>query len=145
VEYLVESHRLEQAAAAGRALRRFPSDLGAQAAVAQLAKALGDDATFGRVLRSIVEEVSMGSDRSLAWDRRVSLAVVLAIGGKGELSRSELRRCVGEMDGARMRFLTTESLYHLLVLCNRLGVEIADPGLRELSTKLLPEKLRGRL
>jgi hypothetical protein len=49
------------------------------------------------------------------------------------------------MNEARARFLTTESLYHLLVLCNRYGIEIGDPKLRELSLKLLPEKLRGRL
>jgi len=145
VEYLVESRRLDRAAAAGRLLLRYPSDLGSQAAMAQLAKALGDEEAFKRVFRSIVSEVSMGSDRSLTWDRRVSLAVVLAIGGSDGLSRSEVRRCVDEMDGARARFLTTESLYHLLVLCNRYGVEIADPTLRGLSMKLLPERLRGRL
>jgi hypothetical protein len=145
VEYLVESRRIDQAVAAGGLLLRYPADLGSQAAMAQLEKAQGDDEAFAKVLRSIVSGISAGADRSLAWDRRVSVAVVLAIGGRTDLSREQVRRCVGEMTEARARFLTTESLYHLLVLCNRYGIEIGDPKLRELSLKLLPEKLRGRL
>lgn len=145
VEYLVEAHQIEKAAAASAVLLRYPGDLGALAALAQLAKARGDDEAFARVFRSILSDLSSGADRGLAWDRRVSLAVVLALGGRGDLSREQVRRCVGEADEERIRFLTTESLYHLLVLGKRAGAEIADPRLRELSLKLLPESLRGHL
>ena len=114
-------------------------------ALAQLAKARGDEGAFARVFRPIVSYLSSGADRGLAWDRRVSLAVVLALGGRADLSRAQVRRCVGEANPERIRFLTTESLYHLLVLGKRLGVEIPDPGLRALSLKLLPERLRGHI
>jgi hypothetical protein len=145
VEYLLESHQMEQAALAGRALLRYPADLGALVAQAQLAKAMGDEGAFAKAFTSILSNLSNRPDRSLAWDRRVSLAVVLAIGGRADLSRSQVSRCFHEANEARIRFLTTESLYHLLLLGKRAGTEIPDPNLRALSLRLLPAKLRERL
>jgi hypothetical protein len=145
VEYLVEMHKVDKAAAASRELLRYPADLGSLVALAQLAKARGDEETFAKVFKSIVSDLSGGSDRRLIWDRRVSLAVVLALGGRSDLSRVQVKRCVGEADEARIRFLTTESLYHLLLLAKLSGVEIPDPKLHALSLKLLPGQLRGGL
>jgi hypothetical protein len=145
VEYLLESHQAEQAAAAGRALLRYPADLGALVAQAQLAKARGDEETFARVFRSIVPGVSGRPGAALAWDRRVSLAVVLAMGGRPDLSRAQVGRCLREADEARVRFLTTESLYHLLLLARRSGLDFPDPRLRVLSLRLLPRTLGERL
>jgi hypothetical protein len=145
VEYLLEMHNIDKAAVAGRELLRYPADLGALVALAQLAKARGDEEAFAKVFKSIVADVTGGSDRRLMWDRRVSLAVVLALGGRSDLARVQVRRCVGEADEARIRFLTTQSLYYLLLVARRSGVEIPDTRLRALSLKLLPEELRGRL
>ncbi|MGA2018813.1 MAG: hypothetical protein ABSH26_17880, partial [Opitutaceae bacterium] len=105
VEYLVEMHRVDKAALASAALLRYPADLGSLVALAQLAKARGDEEAFARVFRPIVSYLSSGADRGLAWDRRVSLAVVLALGGRADLSRAQVRRCVGEADPERIRFL----------------------------------------
>jgi hypothetical protein len=145
VEYLIEMRQIDQASAASRQLVRYPADLGSQVALAQLAKARGDEEAFRRALHSIVSSLSAGANGTLAWDRRVSLAVALALGGREDLSRVQVRRCIGEISESRIRFLTTESLYHLLVLANRNGIEIANPGLHALALRLLPEKLRGSL
>jgi hypothetical protein len=80
----------------------------------------------------------------MATDRRASLAVVLAIGGRTDLSRAQVKRCYHELDAPKMRSLTTESLYHLLVLGRRYGLSLEDPTLHALSLKLLPEKLRAQ-
>jgi hypothetical protein len=145
VEYLLETHQAGQAALEGRALQRYPADLGCLAAQAQLAKAGGDDEAFARVFASIVSSLSGRHDRGLAWDRRVSLAVVLAIGGRGDLSRAQVIRCFREADGAHLRFLTTESLYHLLLLGRRAGAEFPDAALHALALRLLPATLRQGL
>jgi hypothetical protein len=145
VEYLVEMHHVDQAAYASKALLRYPADLGALVALAQVAKAQGDDEAFDKVFSALVSNLSSGSDRSLAWDRRVSLAVVLALGGRSDLSVVQVRRCVAEIDDARIRLLTTGSLYHLLFLCKHFDVPISDPALRALAMKLLPSELRERL
>jgi hypothetical protein len=145
VEYLVEMHHLDQAAYASQALLRYPADLGALVALAQVAKARGDDEDFAKVFSSLVSNLSSGSDRPLAWDRRVSLAVVLALGGRSDLSLAQVTRCMGEIDDARIRLLTTGSLYHLLFLCKHFGVPVSDPRLHALSLKLLPAELRERL
>jgi hypothetical protein len=89
--------------------------------------------------------VAGGLDRSLAWDRRVSLAVVLAQGGREDLAREQVRRCLEKFDAARLRSLTTASLYRLLVMSKTFGLELPDPQLRELAAKLLPVELRSRL
>jgi hypothetical protein len=145
VEYLIEMHRIDQAAFASRALLRYPADLGALVALAQVAKARGNEEDFARAFSSIESNLASGSDRALAWDRRVSLAVVLALGGRTDLSEAQVKRCVAHMDDAHIRLLTTGSLYHLLVLCKHYGVDIPDPNLRALALKLLPEELRERL
>jgi hypothetical protein len=145
VEYLVETHQDEQAALASQALLRYPSNLGSLAALAQLAIARGDEGAFAKAFKSIVSNLASRSGQGLAWDRRVSLAVVLALGGRADLSREQVNRCFREANEAHIRFLTTESLYHLLLLGRRAGMEISDPKLRALSLKLLPEKLRERL
>jgi hypothetical protein len=145
VEYLLETRQMDQAVNAGHVLERYPADLGALAARAQLAKATGDERTFAKLFASIVSDLGGRSERSVPWDRRVSLAVVLAIGGRADLSRAQVFRCMREADAEHIRFLTTESLYHLLLVAKRAGADFPDPGLRALSLKLLPAKLRGRL
>jgi len=145
VEYLIEMHHIDKAAFASQALLRYPADLGALVALAQVAKARGNDEDFARAFSSIQSNLASGSDRALAWDRRVSLAVVLALGGRIELSQAQVKRCVAELDDARVRLLTTGSLYHLLVLCKHFDIEIPDPKMHALALKLLPSELRERL
>jgi hypothetical protein len=145
VEYLVEMHQIDQASYSSKALQRYPGDLGALVALAQVAKAKGDDEGFAKVFSSLLSNLSSGSDRLLPFDRRASLAVVLALGGRGDLSLAQAKRCAGELDESRLRYLTTGSLYHLLVLFKHFDLEIADPNLRALSMKLLPTELRERL
>jgi len=144
VEYLLEMHQVDQAAYAAQSLVRYPTDLGSQVALAQLAAARGDQEGFKRALSSVASGLSKGSDRSMATYRRASLAVVLAIGGRTDLSRAQVKRCYHELDAPKMRSLTTESLYHLLVLGRRYGLSLEDPTLHALSLKLLPEKLRAQ-
>ena len=145
VEYLIEVHRLDEATNAAQALLRYPTDLGSQVALAQLAAARGDKEAFRKAFASVVSGLSRGSDRSLYPDRRVSLAVVLAIGGRTDLARAQVERCLRGIDSVQLRFLTEESLYHLLLLARRYGVTLGDPALHALSLKLLPDALRGPL
>lgn len=145
VEYLIEMHQLDQAAYASGSLLRYPSDLGSSVALAQLAAAQGDKASFSRQFRSIISNLSRGGGQNMAWDRRVSLAVVLAIGGRADLSRAQTKRCIEEASPERLRFLTTESLFHLMILCKRCGFELADPQSRALAVKLLPDDLQRQL
>jgi len=144
-EYLIEMHELDQAVYTSHALLRYPADLGALVALAHVAKAKGDDIGFAKIFASIVSNLSSGSDRSLPFDRRVSLAVALALGGRDDLSEVQLKRCMGEIDGSKVRFLTTGSLYHFLVLCKHFDTEIEEPSLHTLALKLLPSELRDRL
>lgn len=144
-EFLVETGKLAQAAVAGETLRRFPADIGALAARAQVTSALGDTTGTTQILDTVQARLGSGADRILPWDRRVSLAVVLAQGDRLELARAQVRRCIGEIDAKKIRALSPGALYRLLVLTHALTVEIADPKLRELAVALLPADLRNRL
>jgi hypothetical protein len=144
-EYLVETGDLGAAAAVGEGLRRFPGDVGALAARAQVEGARGDAAAFARTLDTLLSRLSNGGDRYLPWDRRVSLAIVLTQAGRIDLAREQVRRCVAEASEPRLRSLTTGSLFDLLVLGRSFGLEIADERLRGLALDLLPGDLRGRL
>jgi hypothetical protein len=144
-EYLVETGDLGAAATEAAKLRRFPGDVGALAAQAQVESALGETDSAAQTLASLLARLSSGGDRYLAWDRRVSLAVVLARGERFGLAREQLRRCVAEANEARLRSLSTASLYDLLVLVHSFKLEFTDPGLRDLALDLLPGDLRNRL
>ena len=144
-EYFVEIGELDRAASVGQALRRFPADLGALTARAQAEIARDDRANFDRVFESLLRRLSGGADRVLPWDRRVSLAVVLARNKRADLAREQVRRCLAEIDEAKVRSLTTGSLYRLQVLGKAYGLGIADQRLHQLALDLLPNDLRDRL
>ncbi|HEX3729013.1 MAG TPA: hypothetical protein VHV47_04370 [Opitutaceae bacterium] len=144
-EYLIEMHRSDLAAYAERALRSYPSDLGALSAMAQASLANGDQAGFARVFHLIVSNLTVRPDRPMPLDRRVSLAVILALGRRPDLARGQVQLCLEQLDESSLRFLSVDALYHFEVLARSYGLRIADPNLDALAWRLLPEELRERL
>jgi hypothetical protein len=144
-EYRVEMGDLSGALQDAEDLRRFPGDVGALAARAQVAIAARQPEPFARALEAIEMRLAAGGDRYLAWDRRVSLAIVLARANKAVPCRTQVQRCLEGLNEERLRSLSTGSLYALLVLSKTFGLEVQDPGLRDLAMELLPEGVRARL
>jgi hypothetical protein len=144
-EYFVEMGQLDRAAAADQTLRRFPADLGALTVRAEVESARGEKADFERTFESLLRRLSGHGDRVLPWDRRVSLAVVLALNKHADLAREQIHRCVAEVDEAKLRSLSTGSLYRLQVLGKAYDMPVADQRLHQLALDLLPPDLRSRL
>ena len=144
-EYFVEMGRLDLAGGLRKELQRFPSDLGAMVALAQVESAQGNAAGFAQVFNPLISYLAGGADRALAWDRRVSLLGVLAQGNRLDLAREQVRRCLAEATEARVRTLTTGALFRLLALGRKFNLEIADQRVRELARGLLPPSSRSRL
>lgn len=144
-EYFIEMRQVDLAAAAGQKLKLYPADLGASVALAQVEKATGDAAGFAKSFDLLLSSLNGGFDRTLAWDRRVSLAVVLAQGQRNDLAREQVQRCLARIDEARIRSLTTLSLFRLMTLSKAYELDLPEPRLRGLALKLLPAELRGRL
>lgn len=145
VEYFIETQQAERAVSSIAGLQRYPSDLSALLALAQVEKLRGNAAGFTQAFNALVTALNGGLDRTLAWDRRVSLAIVLALGERNDLAKEQVRRCLERLDEARLRSLTTGALFRLQVLGKAFDLPITDPALRELARKLLPSELRGRL
>jgi hypothetical protein len=137
-EYFLEMDQLDRAQATAQALRRFPVDFGALVTRAQVEVALRNSAAFTALMDTVVKRLSAGGDRTLAWDRRVSLAVALARAQRMDLSRVQVERCLAEIDEARIRSLTTYSLFHLDYLRKGFALEIRDLRLQQLVAELLP-------
>ncbi len=144
-EYFVEMGQLDHAAAASQTLRRFPGDPGALVALLDVELAVGDSAGFTQTFESLLARLSSKADRALPWDRRVSLAVILARGRKMDLAREQVQLCLAAVDAAKLRSLSTGSLYRLQVLTKAFGLVVADQQLRELAADLLPADLRNGL
>lgn len=144
-EYFIEQAEWENARASHQTLLKYPADFGVLVTRAQLWAALSDATNFTPVFELLLSRLAGGADRYLPWDRRVSLAVVLARGKRLDLAREQMQRCLAGVTEDRLRFLTTDSLYHLLVLNKTLGLEIADPQLRALALDLLPAEVRQRI
>lgn len=145
LDYFLETNRPVLADAAGEALRKFPADANALVAIAQLEKVRGQTAAHARTFGTLVDGITGGFDRGLAWDRRVSLAIVLAQGERHDLAREQVQRCLERMDGERILTLSIGALYRLQVLAQAYGYSIDDPALRQRARQLLPEPLRERL
>jgi len=144
-EYFVESGRTNDLTWIDDALRRFPADLGALAARAQIAAARNDEATIQQIMQSIAPRLRAGGDRFLPWDRRVSLAIALARAGQNDLAQAQTRRCIQELDLSKARNLSTGFLYNLLIVANAFHLSIEDPAVNREVLDLLSPDLRGQL
>jgi hypothetical protein len=143
-EYFVEMDQPRQAVAVSRTLKQlFPADPGAAVAEAMVAQATGDQAEFAAASQKVQEFVARGEDAALGWDRRVSLAIVLAEAKRFDQARAQVQQCLAEVDEARLRSLTTLSLHRLQILSKGFGVGISDPRLHQLALDLLPPELRA--
>lgn len=144
-EFFIETEKLNEAASISELLRKFPTDLNALIALATIEKAAGSTDELGRTIEAIVSSLGAGADRSLGWDRRLSLAVVLAQAGQSELAKQQFVRCLERVNETRIRSLTTASLYRLLALSKVFDTPIADQKIKILAVSLLPKQLRERL
>jgi len=144
-EYFIDMGQMDLAATAGIGLRRYPADLGALLARTEIAVAQNDGDEFSRTVEILLRRINGGADQALPWDQQVGLCIVLAQAHHVDLARVRLKKCLEDMDAEKLRLLSTNSLYRLHVLRRALGLEIKDPGLRDLSMELLPADLRERL
>lgn len=144
-EYWLEVGDLARAAEAERTLRRFPGNLSALVARAHVLRARGETDAFAETLQSVLARLTGGGDRVLPWDRRVSLALLLARTRNIDSARQQLRRCSAGADQVKVRTLSTAALYNLLGLSRALDADIADPALREYALDLLPDDLRAQI
>ncbi len=144
-EYFIEMGEIDRAAAKRDELQRHPRDLAALVALAQVELALGDDAAFTGAINKFLPYLARGPVKALPFDRRVTLAAILAKGKRLDLARGELKRCSTEVDASRLRSLTTTSLIRFQILLKETGFEITDPQLRKLALELVPPGLRNRL
>jgi hypothetical protein len=125
-------------------LRRYPGDVSALTAQAQVSGARDDDAGCEQAVAGLQSRLANGGDRYLPWDRRVALAVILARGGKIDTAKEQALRCWAEADGSKLKALSAGSLFGLLVVGDTFKADI-DPQLRSLALELLPAGLRARL
>jgi hypothetical protein len=144
-EYFVEMDHLDFAAAQAEKLHRFPANLSALVARAQVENAKGDTDAFGKTVALLVPRLSGAAERALPWDRRVALAIVLAQAKHFDPARGEVRQCLAEIDEEKLRSLPSLSLYRFQVLGKVLGMGITDPKLHEMALNLLPPSFRSRL
>jgi hypothetical protein len=137
--------QLDLATRAGVRLRRFPADLGALLARAQLEIATSENGEYADTLNLLVRRISSGADKALPWDQRVNLSIVLAQTRHVALARPRLKECFDEADEEELRTLSTNSLYRMLVLRKALNIDFSDPKMLKAAMDLLPADLRGRL
>lgn len=143
--YFLEMNQLEAAASAAQALRRFPANLGAWVARAEVEAARGDSEGLAASLKYLLPRLKTAAERTLALDRRIGLAVVLTRAKQPDLAREQVRRCLTQVDEARLRALSPGTLYRLYALAKNHDLEIEDPRLRELGLAMLPAELRTRV
>jgi hypothetical protein len=142
-EYFLETGQLTSARRLAAALKEIhPTEPAAFVARAQVAVASRDAGGFREIVEALLPMLEDGSAETLTWDRRVSLALVLAQAKQTEAARREAQRCLDEMDEPALRTLTNLSLQRFLGLARSLNLEFPDPELRVLALRLLPPEMR---
>ncbi len=144
-EYFVEMGQLDAAAIMAQELRRFPADVGALVAKAQVELARNELEAFSQSIAQLKARLKNRNDRNLQWDRRVSLAVVLARAKERDLALAQVQHCLKDIDEPKLRSLSTGELYRLQVLAKAFGLRFADPHLHQLALDLLPADMSNRL
>jgi tetratricopeptide (TPR) repeat protein len=142
--YFSEMGDLDRARSAAEGLTRFSTNFGAWVARAEVAAAIQDDAELAKDLKVLQSRLALRIQPLISWDRRVDLAVVLARAKDTELAKKELALCINAIDDDRIRSLSPETVYRLLVLCRGLGVTM-PPTEHALAISLVPPTLRVRL
>lgn len=144
-EYFVDMGNADQADQAADRLKRFLGDIGAGVARAEVAIAKGQTDEFEAVVQVLLRRLAAGGDRSMVWDQRVRLAIVLARADQLDLARAQVRKCLDGVDVTKLRSLSPKALFRFQLLLRGFGLEIADPATRAKSLDLLPSDLRERL
>ena len=143
-EYFAEMGEMDQAVEASHALRRlYSAHLGAAVARARVDRLSGDPDALGEATRDLLRLLSNGGDQGLPWDRRVSLAIALAEDRKYDLARQQLVVCLAQISEAKIRTLTTDSLFRMQQMSRAFRLPIVDQQQRDLISKLLPEGWQG--
>ncbi|MCF3649159.1 hypothetical protein [Synoicihabitans lomoniglobus] len=140
--YFIEMGQLENADLSRQLLLKYPADFSALVALAELEAALGKAEAFAEIFQRVVDRLQGGADRSLSWDRRVSLAVLLARGNRMDLAEKQARWCLDRVNEKRLRALSNHGLFYYLALNDALGLTMEDDALRGLAVELLPVALR---
>jgi len=144
-EYFLEMGEMHSAAAVAAALESgYPSDLTALTARAHVNLSMRDTRAIGATLTAIDAALTNGADEFLPWERRVSLALALAQARRTDQAREMMVACLAAASVEELRFLTTGTLYRLLVFASATGIEFPDPELRNTALALLPLEMRGR-
>ena len=144
VDALVEMNLLPEAAAFRERLRLYPRSLPALTALAQLAQAVGDRAGYEETLQTLLPYASRRAGRTLAIDRRISLAALLIQAKQVEATRDQMQQCLAALNTENLRTLTTGEIVRLLALADILKLPV-EPQLRVLALSLVPPTLRARL
>lgn len=145
-EYFAETGEIPSAlAVVGTLLHHFPNDPSATAARAQVALARRDRAEFTAAVQTLEDGYSQPAIDELPWDRRVSVALVLAQAERLEHSRATAQACLAQVDEERLRSVSAASLFRFLALTKVLGMEFPEPALRERALSLLSPEMRAAL
>jgi hypothetical protein len=145
-EYFVDMGQIDLAAQVAQPLtHEYAADLGAQVAKARTEIVRRDRAALTKTLETIAAAVAAGDAESLLWDRRVSLSLVLAAGGRMPLAKSQAERAFYEMTESDLRALPEATLFQFFSLGKTLGLAIDDSELDRLARSLLPPQLREQL
>lgn len=145
-EYFLDMGQLELATIASHTLEtNYSADLGAQVAKARTELMRRDLPALNKTLETIARGLQDGSAETLAWDRRVSLCLVLAECGRAEPAREQAQRCFDEMSELDLRSVSESTLFHFLGLCKAYGLQFQDESLHQAARNLLPPPLQSRI
>jgi hypothetical protein len=145
-EYFIEMGWMEPAIDVGSTLRdAHGTELSGLIGWAAVEAARSNAPAFKRAADALIPYVTEGLDGGLAWDRRLSLVVVLLQARRADLARSQVELCLAEADEARLRSLGAVPLRRLLAVCRSLGIEFPDPELHAFALAQLPPDMRDGL
>jgi hypothetical protein len=139
VEYFLEIGKIDRANEAVRELKKYPGDIAALVAAAEVEKANQNETAFSDSIATIVRRLQYSRFKQpiVAWDRRVSLATILVQGRERGLAREQVQACIADATEERLRSLSPSAVRNLLLLSRGFNIPFANPELLVLARQLI--------
>ncbi len=127
------------------ALLAFPRSVNANAAIANIDLALGNQAAFEQSLEDLIPSLSRRSARNLPAYRRISLSVLFVQAKRIDLARDQISSCFETLDAETLRTLSPIAVTRLVALSRALEIPFPDKELEAVALELIPPKSRASL
>ncbi|MDQ8203897.1 hypothetical protein [Pelagicoccus sp. SDUM812003] len=143
-DHFVEQRQLPLAEEIRKTLADYPRSVHALAATAYIDYALGNTQAFAESMETLIPYLSRRAARDLPANRHITIASLLLRDKETELAKTQIERCLENIDTAEIKSLSPLNLAGLVALSKAFQLPFPDEETKALALELLSPEARAR-